>query len=382
MEVVTIERVLILGGGFAGIAAARRLRDLLDDVEVVLVDKATHFAMGFRKTAAIIGRDPLEDGLRPLAALERFGVRVVNAEITAIDAGARSAQTTEGSFEADAMLVALGAETVPAAIPGLAEHGINVYSHHGVGVAAQAVQEMTTGRLVIGIFGAPYKCPPAPFEMALLLRDRLPRAVQLEVFTPLSGSLPVLGKAGCETVEGRLAGQWIDFRRDTKATAVEPGRVLVENGEPVSFDTLFAIPPHRVPAVATDAGLAEAGGWIKADKHTLRTSFDRVWAAGDCVALPMASGQPMPKSGAFAEGEGLVAAEQIAATLRGLNSNAAFWGDGSCFLEVGDGEAMVVRGRFLAEPAPEVELTTPSKEHLEEKHRFERERLEAWFGAA
>ena len=90
----------------------------------------------------------------------------------------------------------------------------------------------------------------------------------------------------------------------------------------------------------------------------------------------------MPKAGAFAKGAGEIAAQHIAAFLDGGASDARFWGDGACFLEAGNGEAMLVRGRFLSEGEPDVELTTPSKEFLEEKHRFERETLDAWFGAA
>lgn len=378
-----MKRVVILGGGFGGIAASRRLRDLLDPSdEIILIDKATHFAMGFRKTSAIIGREPLEAGMRPLAALERFGIKVVNAAVTSIDTSTRKVVAGGETFEADALLVGLGAETVPGAIPGLAEHGINVYSHEGVPRGRDVVESIGKGgRIAIGIFGAPYKCPPAPFELALLLYERLQgKRVSLEVFSPLPMSLPVLGAAGCEVIESRLLGLMIGFRRGAKAVSVEADHVVLEGGDTVGFDALFAVPPHRVPTVVTEAGLAQPGGWIKVDPRTLATSFDGVWAVGDAVAIMMANGQPMPKSGAFADGEGVVAAEHIAAFLGARETDAAFQGDGACFLEVGNDEAMLVRGRFLAEPAPQVELTLPSKAFLAEKHEYERARLDAWFG--
>jgi sulfide:quinone oxidoreductase len=376
-----VKRVLILGGGFGGIAGARRLRELLDpDDEVVLVDRATHFAMGFRKTSEIVGQAKIAEVARPLKALEAFGIDVRQASVTAIDPAGPAADVDGERVEADAMLVALGAETNPSAVPGLAEHGIDWYSFDGVARAAEAVRR-DTGRIVIGIFGVPYKCPPAPFELALLLRGALPRTVEIDVFTPLALTIPVIGQVGCEAIEGRLLGQMIGLHREAKAQRVEDGTVVMAGGGEIAFDVLLAVPPHRVPAVVTDAGLAAPGAWIKVDPTTLETAFPGVWAVGDAVAIPMANGNPLPKAGAFADAEGIVAAGRIAARLTGGETDATFDGEGGCFLEVGDGEAMMVRGKFLATPAPDVELTRPSAAFLEEKRRFEQQRLDAWFGA-
>jgi sulfide:quinone oxidoreductase len=380
-------RILILGGGFGGVAAANRLRALLPpDDEIVLVDRRAHFAMGFRKTGEVIGREPIDAGSRPLAALERNGVRVVQAAIESIDPAARAAVVGGEPIEADAMLVALGAETVPGAVPGLREHGINVYATDEVPRAAEALASLETGRVVVGIFGAPYKCAPAPYELAILAQDATQARgarLQFAVFTPQPMSLPVLGKTGCEAIESRLAGRMIDFRPDAKAERVEAGRVVLkENAGEIPFDLLLSVPPHRVPTIVVEAGLAQQGGWVKVNARTLETSFDGVYAVGDVTGIPMANGQPVPKAGVFAEGEGEVVAERIAASLAGREPEATFNGEGFCFLEVGNGEAMLVRGNFLAEPAPDVELTPPSKEFLEEKSRFERERLDAWFGPA
>jgi sulfide:quinone oxidoreductase len=382
--VIETGRVLILGGGFGGVAAASRLSELLgQEHEIVLADRGTHFMMGFRKTAAIIGRESMDAGSRALADLERKGIRVARGSVTRIDSAARAADVDGHTIEADCMLVALGAETVPGAVPGLVEHGINVYDRAGVPAAQKALAGVRSERVVVGIFGAPYKCPPAPYELAILADESI-RAhggrPKMTAFTPQPMSLPVLGKAGCIAIEDRLVGLGIEFRPDSKPQRVEEGRVVLAGDGEISFDVLLAVPPHRCPQVVVEAGLAEAGGWVKVNPRTMETSVDGVWAVGDIVAIAMANGQPMPKAGVFAEAAGEVAAERIAARLQGRESDATFAGEGFCFLEVGDGEAMYVRGNFLAEPAPEVELTPPSKEALEEKARFERARLEAWFG--
>jgi sulfide:quinone oxidoreductase len=379
-------RVLVLGGGFGGVAAATRLRErLAPGDEVILVDRGPHFMMGFRKSLHLVGREPLDAGRRPLAALADRGIRVVQGEVERIDPAARAAEVAGERLEADALLVALGAETVPEALPGLAEHSIDVYDPAQVPRAAEALAALDRGRVVVGILGVPYKCPPAPYEMAILAQEAAQaRGARLEltVFTPQPMSLPVLGRAGCDAIEGRLAGRLIGFRPNARAERVAPGRVVLAGGKEIPFDLLLAVPPHRPPRVVVEAGLAPPDGWVRVDPRTLETSFEGVYAVGDLVQIPMANGQPMPKAGVFAEAAGEVVAERIAARLAGREPEATFAGEGACFLEVGNGEAMLVRGRFLAEPAPEVELTPPSRELLEEKARFERERLDRWFGPA
>jgi sulfide:quinone oxidoreductase len=378
-------RALILGGGFGGIATAHQLRMLAPEHEVVLIDRASHFMMGFRKSGELVGGRPMGEGRRPLAALEQQGVRVVQDAITRVDPAARAAEVGGETIEGDALVVALGAETVPNAIPGLAEFGHDVYDAKRIPAAAARLAGLREGRVVIGIFGAPYTCPPAPYEMALLAHEAAEsRGAKLvfHVFTPQPMSLPVLGTAGCEVIEGHLGYRGIGFAANAKAERVEEDRVIMAGGDDVPFDLLLAVPPHGCPRVLTAAGLAEEGGWVKVDPATLETGVDGVWALGDCTAIPLASGQPLPRAGVLAEAEGRVVAERIAAGFNGIRPEGTFAGEGACYLETGGGEAMMVKGRFLAQPAPEVELIGPSAQLLEDKHAYERDRLEAWFGPA
>ena len=381
-----MSRVLILGGGFGGVATAHHLRALLgSEDEVVLVDRRAHFMMGFRKNAELAGRERMAAGRRPLAALERSGIRVVRGTVTRIDPGGRAVDVDGTRIQADALVVALGAALDPDGVPGLADHAFNAYDPAQVPHAAQAVAARRDGQVLIGIFGAPYSCPPAPYELALLLEGAA-RArgsgPSLTVFTPQPMSLPVLGTAGCDVLEGLLQRRGIGFRPNAKAAAVEPGRVVLADGDQLPFDLLLAVPPHRCPALLVDAGLAEPGAWVRPDPRTLQTPFEGVWAVGDCAHIPLATGHPMPKAGVLAEAQGRVVAERIAARLAGRKPTAVFGGEGSCFLELGDGTAMLVRGRFLADPAPQVELTEASPRHLQDKARYERERLATWFTRA
>lgn len=377
-----MKRVLILGGGFGGIATARRLKQKLDpNDEVILVDRRAHFMVGFRTTWALVGESTLEEGQRPLESLSRIGVRVMRDSVTAIDPRERTAEVNGQRLEADALIIALGAELAPELVPGLKEHAFNVYDPQDIPRATQTLKEFRGGKLSLGIFGVPYKCPPAPYEMALLINDSLKsRGIKanIEVFTPQPMSLPILGQVGCDLIESRLADKGITFLPNHKATAVETGEVVFAN-ERRSYDLLLGVPPHRSPAVVRESGLVSQSGWVSVNPRTIETGFPGVYAIGDIVQIMLANGKPLPKAGVFAEAMGETVADRIIAVFNGQEPEATFKGEGGCYLEVGAGQAMMVRGNFLAEPEPEVMLTEASPEYLNEKRFFETQRLQAWF---
>lgn len=376
-------RVMVLGGGFGGIAAAVALREeLAADDEVVLVDRREDFVMGLRKTWHLLGISPLAYGTRHLSQLEQRGIRVIQAEVSALDPASLTATVDGEPMPADALVLALGAAHDMTAVPGLAKHGVNVWSREGLEHAHQAVEEFRGGRAVVGIFGMPHSCPPAPYELALLLADRLDERgidAEVSVFTPAPISLPVLGAAGCAPLDTRLAERGIGFLAGHSATVVEAGTVRFANDAEIPFDLLLAVPRHRVPQLLVDAGLAGADGWIRVDQATLEIGHAGIWAIGDCTVIPLSNGMALPKAGLFAQLEGEVVAARVAAQLRGDASDATFGGSGACFLEMGGGEASMIQGDFFVDP-PAATLTAPSHGQREEKERFEAERLAAWFG--
>jgi sulfide:quinone oxidoreductase len=375
-------RVLILGGGFGGIAAAVTLRERLDPAdEIVLIERRTTFVMGLRKNWALLDPGALRAGERPLALLAERGIRVVTGTIGAIHPAERLVEVDGDRWDADSLVVALGAERDPDRVPGFRERAVDVYDLAASDRARAAIEAFVGGRLAIGIFGAPYPCPPAPFELAMLLDERL-RARGLdsaiEVFSPLPLSLPILGQTACDSFESRLEGAGIAFVREHAATAVDDGAVVFGDSRR-PFDLLLGVPPHRVAQVVAESGLTEGGPWVKVNPQTLETSHPEVYAIGDVTALPLDNGQMLPKAGAFAHAQGEVVAARIAATFDGAEPSATFAGDGACFLETGGGMAAMVTGGFLANP-PAVRMTDASPEHFAAKRAFERERLTAWFG--
>jgi len=381
-RVLTMHRVLVLGGGFGGIAAAVALRRELGPAdEVVLVDVRSTFVMGLRKNWGLLAPGAMAAGERSLDRLSARGIQVVNGSVDAIHPARRAVEVDGRQFDADAMIVALGAQRDQDRIPGFREHAHDIYDADATDRNRAAIERFIGGRLVIGIFGTPYPCPPAPFELALLLQERLrARGVfaELEVFSPLPLSLPILGQVGCGSFESRLEDARIGFVRNKQATAVAIGEVEFGD-ERRPFDLLLGVPPHRTPSVVIASGLTGGGQLVKVDPRTLETSFADVYAIGDVTAIPLANGQMLPKAGAFAQAEGEVVAARIAARFEGLQPTATFTGEGACFLETGGGMAAMVTGTFLTDP-PAVQLTEASPEHFMAKRAFEADRLAAWFG--
>ena len=373
-----VERTLVLGGGFGGIAVATRLREQLGDAhEVLLIDRRPAFSMGLRKLWELVGLGTIEDGSRPRSALAGGGIEVVEADVTAIDPSGRSVETSVGNFQGERLVVAIGAESRADLVPGLAAHGHDVWSFRTAPVLRRALETFGGGRVAVVIFGVPYPCPPAPYECAMLLDDHLRRRglrerTHLTVVTLQPMLLPNAGAAGSAWIGEHLDERGINWQVERRVDRVERGRVTFEDGD-LPFDLLLAVPPHRPPSVLGDAGLLGESGWIEPDRGTLATAFDGVWAVGDCTLIRLANGLPFPKAGAMAEAQGTRVAAAIAAEILGQPDPRPFDGRGFCFLETGLGESALVEGDFYAEPEPSVRVFDVSAAHHDEKVAFERD---------
>ena len=375
-------RVVILGAGFGGIATATSLRDQLGDAdEIVLVDRRDDFAMGLRKTWAILGISPIAYGTRSLASLAARGITVLQGTVTGLDPRDLTANIDGTVLEADALVVALGAEQRMDAIPGLVEHGHNAWDRSHLDQVHGLVDGFRGGRVVVGIFGTPYPCPPAPYELAILLAERFDaRGIDAEVtvFASVPVTLPILGAAACIPLDARLEERGITFLGNREATAVTEWTVDFGPDEQLPFDLLLAVPPHRCPSVLVEAGLAPDGGWVKVDRATLETGHPGVYAIGDSTVIALANGMALPKAGLFAQREGETVAARIAAVLRRETPTATFDGQGACFIEMGNGEASTISGDFFGDP-PAVALSLPDTQQRAAKERFEMDRLARWF---
>lgn len=375
--------VLVLGGGFGGLAAAHELRRLLPAAdEISLVASHDHFYVGFAKLWDLAGVRPLADGTRSLNALEQHGIKFVRAEITEIDARSCAVETTAGRLDADGMVVALGAGYQPAHTELLGEGAYNLYDAAALPDIHSALDGLTEGKLLVSILGAPYLCPPAPFEAALLLHEWLEaegrNEVEVVVSTPQPITLPVAGPDASRYLADRLTERGVTVLTEHAVEAVHPNVVRFGNGDSLDFQLLLGVPAAAPPAVVADCVLAESSGWIKPDRSTFATGVERIYAVGDCTMVPTATAQ-LPKAGVFAEAEAKIAAANLAAELHGGDSTS-FDGHGFCYLELPEQQVAMVEGNFYAEPKPDVRLTPPGDGSYLAKQQWEQDRLTAWLG--
>lgn len=360
--------VLILGGGVGGVVTARELRKRLPrQHRVVLVDRERDHLFAPSLLWLIVGMRKPDAIQRPLERLERKGIEVKLGEVEKIDAEARRVTIGGETLDADSIVISLGAELAPDAIPGLREAGHNFYTLVGAEGLRDALSGLERGRIVVLTAAPAYKCPAAPYEAAMLidhsLRERGRReAVTVEVYAAEPGPMGVAGPEVSGAVKQMLEARGIPYHPGHQIQAVDAAarRLEFANGTSAGFDLLAYVPPHRAPRVVRESGLAGDSGWIPVDRHTLETRFPGVYAIGDVVSIPLKMGKPLPKAGVFAHGEAEVVARNIAAAVEGRPAADRFGGYGECFIETGGGKAGFGGGDFYAEPAPAIKLRAPS----------------------
>ena len=375
-----MKHVVILGAGFGGLELASRLSDsLAEEVRVTLIDRTDGFTFGFSKLD-ILFRGVDAAALRiPYRELAKPGVDFRQERVTAIDPAARHVTTDQGSYDADILVVALGAEYDIAATPGFAEGGLEYYSVPGAERMRDALPAFTGGKILIGVLGQPYKCPPAPFEGAFLLHDHLVERgirgdTEIRVVAPMGAPVPVTPEVSQRFLD-ELEARGVEYRGKSRVVELDPAskEAVLESGERLAYDLFVGIPIHRVPSVVAEAGLTE-NGWVKVDHGTLRTPFPDVYAVGDVVALPMA------KAGVFAENAASVAADHIVASLRGETCERRYEGEGNCYIEFGSGRVAQVQANFLGGPSPRAEVVGPTEALAADKATFAPTRRTRWFG--
>jgi sulfide:quinone oxidoreductase len=377
-----VKHVVILGAGFGGLELASRLSGShADEVRVTLLDQSDAFTFGFSKLDILFGRADAASVRIPYRDLARPGLEFRQERITAIDPAARHVTTDEGSYEADVLVVALGAEYDLGATPGFAEGGLEYYSIPGAERMRDALPEFGGGTILIGVLGQPFKCPPAPFEGAFLLHDQLVErrirdATEIRILAPMAAPVPVTPEVSQRFLD-ELESRGIEYKGKTQVVELDPAsnEALLDGGERLAYDLFVGIPIHRAPAVVRKSGLAE-NSWVAVDRANLMTPFPDVYAVGDVVALPMA------KAGVFAENAAGVVADDIVARLRGQTLGRRYEGEGNCYIEFGSGRVAKVEANFLGGPSPTARVVGPSEDFAADKEAFAATRRERWFGKA
>ena len=373
-------RILILGAGFGGLELATRLSDELGgEVEVELIDKSPGFVFGFSKLDVMFGKETADHVFHSYETLHKVGVHFTQTIIRSIDPEQRFVVTDAGRFDADVLVVALGADLDPSATPGLVESGHEFYTVPGAFALRGILESFEGGDVIIGVTSAPFKCPPAPSETALLMHDYLTKkgcrdTSSISLVMPLGVPIPPSPEASAALLSA-FDERGIGWRPERTVTALHGGpKVAVLNsGERLPFDLFLGVPAHKAPAVVTESGLT-VDGWIPVDPLTLETAFPNVYAIGDVTSVGT------PKAGVFAEGQASIVADRIIATSRDRPTSRTYDGRGICYLEFGGGMVATVDVTFLSGAAPVGGIQGPSTALAASKTEFGTIRIQRWFG--
>jgi sulfide:quinone oxidoreductase len=373
-------RITVLGAGFGGLELSTLLSESVgDQVDVTLIDQSDAFVFGYSKLDLMFGQTTADAVRLPYRNFIKRGVRFVQQTITAIDPQQKRVTTNAGTYESDYLVVALGADYDFDATPGLVKGSNEFYTLAGAERLRGILPDFSKGRAIIGVAAAPYKCPPAPSECALLLHDYLnTRGVrsrcEITMVLPLSSPVPPSPETSQALILA-FAERDIKFVSSHRVASLDSGRrvAVLDDGSELAYDLFLGVPKNCAPKVVEASGMAE-NGWVPVNPKTLQTRFQGVYAIGDIANTGT------PKAGVFAEGAARAVAASLISSLRGGNETSAYTGAGSCYIEFGAGRIGRVDVDFFSGPTPTGTYHAPSVELRADKEHFGASRRGRWFG--
>ncbi len=374
------KRILVLGAGFGGLELSTMLSEAFgDDIEVTLIDKSDSFYFGFSKLDVMFGHARPNAVRLPYKKFVKPGVRLLQETISLVDPIAKRVTTDRGAHEADFLVVALGADYDFAATPGMAD-ATEFYTLAGATRLGEILPSFTKGRVLIAVGGAPFKCPPAPSEAALMMHDYLSTrgvrsACEITLILPLEVPIPPSPETS-RALLAAFAERNITFVADREMRLVDTQRrvVTLDDGRVFPYDLFLGVPAIRAPKMLEDSGMTE-DGYVPVKPKTLETRFPDVYAIGDCAR------QGTPKAGVFAEGAARAVAKALIARLRNEEVPLTHAGTGSCYIEFGAGRIGRVDVDFFSNPDhPIGTYYEPSVALRADKEHFGSSRRARWFG--
>lgn len=354
-----MKRIVILGGGTAGSMMSNKLVKRLDaswTVTVIDRDDVHLYQPGFlfipfgdyRPEEVQRSRKSLLD---PRVELRLCGATRVEPENKRVFLGDGTA------LDYQVLIVATGAQLMPERTegltgPGWQESAFDFYTLEGATKLGAALERFEGGRLVVNIVENPIKCPVAPLEFAFLaeawLRKKgLREKTELVYATPLSG---VFTKPKASAMLGGMMGQrGIEVQADFACSNVDGERKVLQSfdGRELDYDMLVTVPSHAGDEVIRASGMGDYAGFLPTRKHSLQSrDFESVFALGDCTDLPAS------KAGAVAHFQGEVLIENVLRFIEELPMLQDFDGHTNCFIESGDGKALLIDFNYETEPLP------------------------------
>jgi len=372
-----MQRVLVLGGGVGGTLAAnliaRKLKRVIakGEASVTVIDVTGSHAYQPGYMYIAMGNERAENLVRPEQSLLDGNVQLVVGDVTRIDPAAKAVTLASGeTLGFDQLVIATGSRILPEEIEHFDEEAHHFYTAEAAAKLRTALDAFTGGKIVIGIAGIPYKCPPAPLEVAFLieseLRERgLRDKTDMTFFSPINRAFTIESVSEMATPILAEKGIHLELLAGVASIDAERKVVITDAFEEHPYDLLIVVPPHKGAQVVIDSGLAPKSGWLPTDRSTLQVKtvakpapgqadadiprYPNIYALGDATDLPLS------KAGSTAHFEAPIVAERVAAAVLGREpegKDAGYTGKVMCFFEVGDGKGTLLQFDYDHPPKP------------------------------
>ncbi|MCX6147337.1 MAG: FAD-dependent oxidoreductase [Candidatus Kapabacteria bacterium] len=359
-----MKKLIILGAGTSGTMMANHLQHHLKNSEwsIDIIDEREehHYQPGYLFLPFDIYTP--EDIIKNIKDFIPKGVNLIQGKIDKINHNENMISMADGSKnEYDILIIATGAKIAPEEVEGMKgsewqKSVFDFYTFEGALALRNKLREWEGGRLLVHITEMPIKCPVAPLEFAFLadsffnhktMRDK----VEITFVTPLSGAFTK--PKATEALEHLLNEKDINIESDFAIESVdnENKKIIDYGGREIPFDLLVTIPTNKGDEVIARSGIGDELNFIPTDKATLQSKAQKnIFVIGD------ASNLPASKAGSVAHFEAEILTENILNFISGKPLNETFDGHANCFIETGNGKALLIDFNYTHEP---VEGTFP-----------------------
>lgn len=391
-EATSMKRVVIVGGGIAGMTVAKTLLEGKMQAEITVVNSAPHYFAGPSRPLLLTGEQSLDRIVRSYEEVARRGVKVMVGTVYSVDPANRKVRLVGGyasdggvkELQYDYLVLAPGVVLDGSGITGYDKYRgnvLNVYDPGRVRTLKERVWKAEKGTVVVYAPKAPYRCAPAPTETATLIdavlrhrgvRDKF-RIIHIDANDKTQP--PVIADVVAELY--RKLG--IELVVNQEIAEIGENYVVTKSGERYNYDILAMLEPNRTPKFIAEAGLGENWISVRGPQDLRHPKFDDVLAAGDAASLPF------PKNQEIAFESALFAANKIL-EMEGLSHRAsvqyAFLG----WAYVGNPEGRletlsVMFGLdFTTQPPKPTKDPQPKREYTQRKDSWEQSYLANLFG--
>lgn len=330
--------VVVVGGGFAGAAAAKTIRQLDAGIKVALIEPKANYITCPGSNWLFAGLTNIENlTVDYLALQDRFGINLITDSVAKVEPENRRVKLAGGEVIAyDRLIMAPGIDFRWDTLPGYSEATAQFFPHAWQAgpqtlLLQQQLQAMNDGGVVvITVPAEPYRCPPGPYErasmMAWWLKRHKPKSKIIILDAKRSFSKQKLFEAGWAKYFGYgTASSLIEWQsiadNPLVGLAAKSGSLVTDFGDKFRGQVLNIIPPQKAAAIAVRSGLTDDTGWCPVEPQSSRSKFhDTIHVIGDAAIYA-----PIPKSAFAANSQAKACALAVVALLNERPLPEAHW---------------------------------------------------------